>query len=92
MSIVEQFGPAALAWLRKSAAVADTFERTPPAPVSFASVEYELSQLRSSLDGVVAFPDRKASTRVVAADVAWASGIGGIERRHGIRSRLVTLA
>ena len=84
MSIVEHLGPAAAAWLRKGAAQTKS-SSTPVAPlVSLASVEYELSQLRSSLDGFVDFKDRPSapeSTPVVA-------GNAGIERKFGIRARL----
>lgn len=59
--VLDQVGvPAARAWLRNRPAPLKTAPPAEPVIPSFASVEYELSQIRVSLRGFVDFGDERS--------------------------------
>jgi hypothetical protein len=95
MSLIEHvLKPARLPWLhRKTRAELPAEPAVPPVP-TLASVEYELSQLRISLRGVVDFAGGPAkglsSTKAPAEAMAALASVGSGLKRSDIHRRKLT--
>ena len=92
MSLIDHvLKPSGLSWLYKKVPADVTHETTVPRTPSLASVEYELSQLRSSLDGVVDFSSPHHNSRLATKGAAVVLSTG-LQRSETHRQKLLDAA